>query len=77
MHRSIAAGVFGTLGRTPLRTWSDPRARYTMRSARASTRPPPARSRPPVAAAGSVVGGWGRPPSHTVPGALEIAVLNG
>ena len=24
VHRSIAAGVFGTLGRTPLRTWSDP-----------------------------------------------------
>lgn len=77
VHRSIAAGVFGTLGRTPLRTWSDPtRAVHDAISegvyAATATSLESAGD-----VAGSVVGGWGRPPSHTVPGAMGLAVLNG
>ncbi|GAB05492.1 alpha/beta hydrolase [Gordonia amarae] len=77
VHRAIATGVFGTLGRTPLRTWTEPtRAVHDAISEGVYTAT--AQSLDTAGGvAGSVVGGWGRPPSHTVPGALGLAVLNG
>jgi pimeloyl-ACP methyl ester carboxylesterase len=77
VHRSIAAGVFGTLGRTPLRTWSDPTRAVHDAISEGVYAATAGSLETAGGVAGSVVGGWGRPPSHTVPGALGIAVLNG
>ena len=77
MHRAIAAGVFGTLGRTPLRTWTDPTRAVHDALSEGIYAATAGSLEAAGGVAGSMVGGWGRPPSHTVPGAFALAVLNG
>lgn len=77
MHQSVSDGVFGGLARTPLSAWTEP-SRVLHDSIAGSTYHSVASTMDTLGrAAGSVVDGRGRPPSHTHRGAAALGVLNG